>query len=164
MKKLFIPVIALFLFAFSSNCFCQADLPYKATYSSNFKIGKPAYSKIILDLWKDWDDNNFERHDYMADSLVMLFPDGTVTKGKKENMEAAKKYRGSFASVKSIIHAWVPLTSTDRNEDVVCIWGQEEDTLPYGTGEKKFIHEVWWFNKDGKVTMLRQWASKFGKL
>ncbi|MEP7110522.1 MAG: hypothetical protein ABI760_21190 [Ferruginibacter sp.] len=175
MKRLFISLTALFFISFLNDSFAQAkpkagkaknmvkDHPFKATYSSNFTIGKAAYSKMILDLWKDWDDNNFDRHDYMADSLVAFFPDGTVTRGKAENLEASKKFRGKFASVKSIIHAWVPLTSTDMNEDVVCVWGQEEDTYPDGKVEKSDLHEVWWFNKAGKVTRLRQWAAKFGE-
>src|SRR5450830_11737 len=54
------------------------DYPYTANYSSKFAMGNPAHAKIILDLWKDWDDNAFDRHDYMADTLVMLFPDGTM--------------------------------------------------------------------------------------
>jgi hypothetical protein len=173
MKRFMISVSALLLcVAVFNDCAAQAgktktdkdNLPYKATYSSDLKIGKAAYAKMILELWKDWDDNNFDRHDYFADSLVMIFPDGSVTKGKAANMEAAKKYRGGFTSVKSIIHAWVPLTSTDRKEDVVCIWGLEEVTTPDGKVEKRDLHEVWWFNKDGKITMLRQWAAKFGEL
>ncbi len=36
---------------------------YTANYSSNFAIGNPAHSKMILDMWKDWDDNAFNRHD-----------------------------------------------------------------------------------------------------
>ena len=165
MKKLLIILMALLFPAFFNDCFAQAktDYPYKATYSSNFKIGKVAYAKMILDMWKDWDDNKFDRHDYMADSIVMIFPDGNVTKGKKANMEAAMKFRGAFTTVKSTIHAWVPLTSTDKNEDIVCVWGQEEDTTPDGKVEKRDLHEVWWFNKDGKVTRLRQWAAKFGE-
>ncbi len=175
MKRLLIFFTALLSIAFFNDSLAQVKTkegkakkmdngnPYKATYSSSFTIGKAANANKILNLWKDWDDNNFERHDYFADSLVMTFPDGTITKGKEANMEAAKKYRGSFASVKSIIHAWLPLTSTDRKEDIVCVWGQEEDTSPDGKIEKRDIHEVWWFNKDGKVTHMRQWVAKFGQ-
>lgn len=174
MNRLITAFAALLLMACFNDCLAQAkskdteganmdkDYPYKATYSSNFKIGKAAYAKMVLELWKDWDDNNFDRHDFMADSIVMLFPDGTIMKGKEEAMAGAKKFRGSFASAKSTVHAWLPLTSTDKNEDAVCIWGQEEDTYTDGKVEKKDIHEVWWFNKAGKVTRMRQWAAKFG--
>ena len=133
--------------------------PYTATYSSSFKVGKPAYASMILDLWKDWDDNRFDRHDYFADTVRMFFSDGSMTKGKAANLEAAKKYRGGMSKVTSVIHAWIPLHSTDKMEDVVCVWGEEENTYPDGKVEKKSIHEVWWFNKDGKISMMRQWTA-----
>lgn len=141
----------------------MAGMPYTAMYSSHFQVGNPMYAKMILDLWKDWDDNTFGKHNYMADSLVMMFPDGAVVKGKQASMDAATKIRGGMTSAKSVVHAWLPLRSTDRNEDLVCIWGSEEDVMPDGKIVKKDIHEVWWLNKDGKVYMMRQWAANFGQ-
>jgi hypothetical protein len=138
-------------------------LPYKAGYSSNFTIGNKAYANMILNVWKDWDENMLDRHDYYADSLEVFFADGTTLKGKQASIEAAKKFRSSMTSVKSTIHAWVPLKSMDMNEDVVCIWGNEENTMPDGKIENKEIHEVWWFNKDGKIHEMRQWAASVAK-
>ena len=126
-------------------------------------MGNPAYADIVLDIWKDWDDNQLDRHDYFADTLTMMFADGGIMKGKKENLEAAKKYRGGFSKVVSTVHAWLPISSVDRNEDMVCIWGQEVNTMADGKEETQDLHEVWWFNKDGKVSMVRQWTAKFGK-
>ena len=74
-------------------------------------------------------------------------------------MEAAKKFRASFSKAKSTIHAWVPLYSTDVKLDMVGIWGVEEDTYPDGKVQSREIHEVWWFNKDGKIAGVRQWQS-----
>ncbi|MGI8581547.1 MAG: hypothetical protein ACR2KX_05110 [Chitinophagaceae bacterium] len=133
---------------------------YTASYSSNFVIGNPAHTKMIVDLWKDWDDNAFDRHDYMADTLVMYLPDGTVTKGKAANAEGAKKFRGGLTSSKSTIDAMIPLRSTDRNEDWVAMWGTETNTWPDGKVETRQIHEVWRINKDGKVNLMRQFAAK----
>ncbi|MEO6232588.1 MAG: hypothetical protein ABJB11_17785 [Ferruginibacter sp.] len=164
-------IFALLLVAFCSVSFAQGkpkmneqiDYPYKAAYSSHFKIGKPEYSKMILDMWKDWDDNKLDRHDYMADTVKLFFPDGNIADGKTAAMEDAVKYRNTFTTVTSIIHAWVPLKSLDTNDDVVCVWGQETDTYPDGKVEKKDLHEVWWINKDGKISRLRQWAAQFGE-
>lgn len=152
----------IFVNVYGQGSGTTGGLPYKAVYSSEFKIGKPAYASKILDLWKDWDENQLDRHDYFADSVVMVFPDGTVAKGKKEAFEGATKFRSTITKAKSTVHAWVPLRSTDKNEDVVCIWGQEEDTFADGKIDKRDLHEVWWFNKDGKVVYMRQWAAKFG--
>jgi hypothetical protein len=163
MKKMF-PVFATLLLAgVLTDCCAQSDLPYKAAYTSDFKIGNPAYSKMVLELWKDWDDNTFDKHDYFADTVVMYLPDSSVVKGKAANLEGAKKYRGGMASVKSVVHAWVPLYSNDKKENAVAIWGTETDTWPDGRVVVRDLHEVWWFNKDGKVSAMRQWNARFGQ-
>jgi hypothetical protein len=167
MKKLFQSIIVYACFlsgTYAQDKAKQTDMAYKATYSSEFKIGNPSYSKMILEVWKDWDDNKLDRHDYFADSLVMMFPDGSVSKGKKASMESAMKYRATITTAKSTVHAIVPLRSTDRNEDVVCVWGTEDDTMTDGKTEKRDLHEVWWFNKDGKIVFMRQFAAKFGEM
>ena len=136
------------------------DYPYTANYSSKFAIGNNAHAKMILDLWKDWDDNAFNRHDYMADTVVMLFPDGTMAKGKQQAMEGAMKYRGGMTSAKSSLDAWMPLRSTDKNEDWVAVWGSETDTWADGKTETRDIHEIWRINKDGKVDWMKQFTAK----
>ena len=136
------------------------DYPYKANYSSNFAMGNPAHAKMILNLWKDWDDNAFDRHDYMADTLVMFFPDGTMAKGKQEALDGAKKYRGGMTSAKSTLDAWMPLRSTDKKEDWVAVWGSETDTWADGKTETRDIHEIWRINKDGKVDWMKQFTAK----
>ena len=164
MKRLTIAFTALLVVCFTTTMAQQTKAPYVAAYSSNFKIGNTAYANKILELWKDWDDNQLNRHEaYFADTLTMWGPDGSVTHGKAANLEAAAKFRGAFTKAISTVHAWVPLHVTDKNEDVVCIWGTEEDHFADGKVEKRDLHEVWWFNKDGKVSMIRQWAAKFGE-
>ena len=134
--------------------------PYTATYSSNFVMGNPAHSRMILNMWKDWDDNAFDRNDFWADTIAIYLPDGTVMKGKSAAMEGAKKYRGGLASAKSTVHAWVPLRSTDKNENWVAIWGTEVDTWPDGKVETLELHEIWRINKDGKIDLMRQFTAK----
>ncbi|MEO5984623.1 MAG: hypothetical protein ABIP80_03910 [Ferruginibacter sp.] len=136
---------------------------YPATYSSNFAIGNPAYTKVILDIWDDWDHNMLDRHNYFADTLEMSFADGSEIKGLQPNMDAAKKFRGSMKSVKTTLHAMVPLKSIDRNEDVVGMWGEEENTLMDGKIEKRAFHEVWFFNKDGKIHQMLQYTAAIPK-
>ncbi len=162
MKKLVISICILFLFIVSSNSFAQKTnmtYPYTAEYSSNFAIGNPAHSKMILELWKDWDDNAFDRHNYMADTVVMFFPDGSMVKGKDSTMAAAKQYRGSMKSAVSKIQAFIPLKSIDRNEDWVAVWGNETDTYADGKTETKELQEIWRINKDGKVVFMKQFSS-----
>lgn len=134
--------------------------PYTAGYSSNFMVGNPAHSRLILDMWKDWDDNALDRHDIWADTVTVYLSDGTILKGKPATLEGGKKFRGGLKSAKSTVDAWVPLRSTDRNESWVAIWGTETDTWPDGKVETSQIHEVWRINKDGKVDLMRQFTAK----
>ncbi len=133
--------------------------PYTANYSSDFKIGNPAHSKMILDLWKDWDDNALDRHDFMADTLVMFFPDGSVMHGKDSCMAGAKRFRSSMSTATSTLDAWIPLKCVDRNEDWVALWGTETDTYPDGKTQKRDVQEIWRINKDGKINFMKQFAS-----
>ena len=164
MKHVTMASATLICVCFFINTYAQTKgTPYKADYSSDFKLGNPAYADVVLNIWKDWDDNELKRHDYFADTITIWMPDGSVTRGKANNLEMAMKYRSSMTSSKSTIHAWVPLYSIDKKDNFVCVWGSEEDTFADGKVEKKALHEVWWFNKDGKVTTMRQWNSKFGE-
>jgi hypothetical protein len=138
----------------------KMSYPYTAGYSSDFTIGNPADAKKILELWKDFDNNTFDAHDYFADTAVMYFPDGTMSKGKDSILAGATQFRSSMSSVTSTLDAWVPLKSIDRNANWVAVWGTETDTSPDGKVEKRDIHEIWRFNKDGKVDFMKQFAAK----
>lgn len=141
----------------------MGDLPYKATYSSEFQIGNPEYGKIILNMWKDWDDNMFDRHSgAFADTVSINLPNGQVIKGRDSVIAGAKKHRGSMASAKSVVHAWIPLKSIDKNENWVAIWGTEEDSWKDGKKTSTSYHEIWRFNKDGKIDLMMQFEAKPG--
>ena len=80
----------------------KLDYPYTAQYSSNFVICNTAHSKLILDMWKDWDDNAVGRNaDRIADTVIAFFPTGDSVKGKENFLSSAKQYRGMFSSVTS---------------------------------------------------------------
>lgn len=133
--------------------------PYTASYSSNFTIGNPADAKMVMELWKDLDDNSFT-HDYIADTAVMYFADGTMAKGGDSILAGVQKYRSSMSNVTSTVDAVVPLKSVDRNENWVAIWGTDSSTSPDGKVEKRDINEIWRFNKDGKVDFMKQFTAK----
>lgn len=138
--------------------------PYKAEYSSEFALGQPAHAKLILDMWKDWDDNMVDRQAAaLADTIMMELPNGNVLKGKQTFIQESKQHRSNFTMVKSTVEAWVPMKSVDRNEDWVLIWGVEESTDKEGKVTKQRLHEVWGINKDGKVSYIRQYTAQLPK-
>lgn len=135
-------------------------MPYVAGYSSQFEMADPARARKVLELWKDYDDNAFDRHkSYFADTVSMYMADGMAIKGLDSLMTKMKSHRGSFAAVKSSVDVWMSLRSTDKNENWVAVWGSEEDTGKDGKKSVVQLHEVWRFNKDGKIDLMMQFAA-----
>ena len=137
------------------------NLPYTASYSSNWMMGNPKLSEKVLMAWKGYDLNQWDGAENMiADSVTAMLADGTEIKGRDNLLNGLKAYRGSFASVVSTVDAYMSLKAADKNADVVCIWGSETDTKADGTTQKADLHEVWFFNKDGKLFFLKQYAEQ----
>ena len=156
MKQFFI----FFLLATPFVAMSQAHSGYTASYSSNFTMADPSYSEKILTLWKDFENNTLDNHaDMFADTVTMMLTDGTMVKGKAENLSGAKQFRGSVKNYKAALDAWVSLKSTDRNQNVVCVWGTESYTDKDGKTVKTRLQEVWGFNKDGKIDLLIQYSA-----
>ena len=159
MKKIFM----FFLLAIPFAAMSQAHSGYTASYSSNFSIADPSYSEKILMLWKDFENNTLDNHtDMFADTVTMMLANGAMVKGKAENLAGAKQFRGSLKNYKAALDAWVSLKSTDKNQNVVCVWGSEEYTDKDGKQVKNRLQEVWAFNKDGKIDLMLQYAAPNG--
>lgn len=134
-------------------------LPYQIGYSSQFIIGDPAYSKLVLDLWKDFDNNTFDRNPgAFADTVAMRMTNGNWLRGFKEVVDGAKTYRSSLASAESTIDAVTSLHSIDRDEDWVLVWGTTKETTKSGDPRNVPLHELWRINKDGKVDLMMQFT------
>ncbi len=162
MKKLILA--ALVALSFAGLCQAQSgNAPYTAQYSSNFTIGDPSYSAKILALWKDYENNTLDNHlDWFADTVTMTLATGQTVKGKAENLAGVKQFRGSIKDYKVALDAWVSLKSTDRQQNVVCIWGDENYTDKDGKHVSARIHEVWAFNNEGKIAFMLQFSGLGG--
>src|SRR6266540_5083993 len=98
--------------------------PYTAQYSSKFAIGDPNHSLTVLKLYKDWDNNTLDNSkNLFADFDTLHFADGSMMAGSRDSvLAAAKQFRNTMSSVTSVVQAWIPLKSTDRNENWVTVW------------------------------------------
>ena len=142
----------------------NSDMPYTAMYSSKFQMGNSKYSRMVLEAWKAYDDNALDKvAGSIADTVTAVLPDGTVLKGRDNFLNALKTYRGGFTNATDVVTAWVPVKSLDKGDDIVCIWGTETDTKNDGTTQKMDIHEIWAFNKDGKLFYFHQYAAQAPK-
>ena len=135
--------------------------PYTATYSSKFEIGDPKHAQMILNLWKDWDNGTLANSkNAFADTVSMYFWDGTMMHTSRDSaLAAAQKMRNTYSSVKSRVDAFIPLRSTDKNENWVTVWGMETHTDKKGKVDSVNLQETWRINKDGKTDLVYQFAS-----
>lgn len=148
----------MFMLAMPLAAMSQAHSGYTANYSSNFKMGDASYSEKILALWKDFENNDLDKHvDMFADTVTMVLSEGGVVKGKADNLAGAKAFRSSIKDYKVSVDAWMSLKSTDRNQDWVAIWGNESYTDKDGKAVTRRLHEIWGFNKDGKISIMMQY-------
>lgn len=155
MKKLFIMI----LLAIPVAAMCQANGGYKAGYSSNFKMGDPKFSDKVLTLWKDLENNTLDKHlDFIADTVTMIPAEGGSVKGLASNLAGVKGFRASVTNYKITVDAWMSLKCIDRNEDWVAVWGTQSFTDKDGKAITQRIHEIWGFNKDGKISIIMQYA------
>ena len=160
MKK-FIMITCLAL-SWAGVSYAQNSAPYKAGYSSNFKIADESYANKILTVWKDFENNTLDNHvDWFADTVSMTFMNGQKVKGRAENLAGAKTYRSSLKSYKVSMDAWVSLKS-DRGDNVVCVWATEDFIDSSGKHAVNHLQEVWTFNKDGKIDMMLQYGRAGG--
>lgn len=138
----------------------KPNYAYTAEYSSSFEMGKPKYSEAVLQLWKDYDNNDFSKSgNLFADSVEMTFRDGSIMHNVRDSIVAgAKAFRSSFADVKSRVDVFLPVRAIDKNADWVCIWGTEVSTSKAGKIDSVYLQEVWRFNKDGKIDYMSQYS------
>jgi ketosteroid isomerase-like protein len=156
MKKIILAILIAIPFAGMSQT-------YTAGYSSKFAMADPSYSDKILSVWKDYENNTLDKHlGLFADTVTMMFAQGTPVKGKAENLASAKAYRASITNYKVSIDAWMSVKSLDRNENAVLVWGDEDFTDKDGKHIQQRLHEVWIFNKDGKISLMMQYAGAGG--
>jgi hypothetical protein len=159
-KSILIFLVSTLIVSVSANA---QDLPYKANYSSNFKMGSHDLSKMVLQLYKDYEANDFSTRDgWISDTLMVFLPDGTMKRGKEEGVGVFRDARGSVASSKFTFDAIIPLTSVDRKENWVAVWGTEETTDKANPSSimKTEFQTIWRVNKDKKVDFIKIFTSK----
>ncbi|WP_426667608.1 hypothetical protein ACPPVU_16420 [Mucilaginibacter sp. McL0603] len=160
MKKFILATLVALSFA--GICRAQAGkMLYKADYSSSFTMADPSYSEKVLTLWKDYENNTLDKHaDMISDTVTMLLADGTLVKGKANNMAGVKDFRGSIKNLKVKVDAWMSIKSLDRDENLVCVWGNETFTDKDGKQVSRRMQEVWGFNSAGKVSLMLQYVGQ----
>lgn len=139
------------------NTIDMTGFPYKPLYSTQFTPGNPANSRLVMSLWKSFEDKDFNRDDAFADSLAVQTPNGMMIHGKDSVLQMYRKARESYTTFTLQPEAWMSMRSTDRNEDWVLVWGVANIAGADGVKKEILTHQLWRINKDGKVDFIREY-------
>jgi hypothetical protein len=136
-------------------------MPYKASYSSNFKMGDAKHVSIVMRAWKIFEENKLdENNPILADTISLELSDGRKVKGRHDFYNTIKQIRDGATDLKVSMVAFMGVKPLDRDGDVVLIWLTESYTTKDGQKGTMDIHQVWGFNKAGKVDFLKTFESK----
>jgi len=135
------------------------DLPYKASYSSNFTTDvSDADLKLVLMSYKDWAAGNMDivATEY-GDTLEWIRPSGDRYNLPNAGiMKMWKTYRDSLSSVTIDMQAWQKMYASDRQEKYVVTWYKEIDTYKSGKADSGYYHDINQV-KNGKIIQLEQY-------
>ena len=139
----------------------KIDLPYQADYS-DFKMGDPKNTKLVLDFYKTFEENRMDDGKAMlADSVSVNFADGNKFMGTRDTLIAmGKQYRGSYSAFKVTIDACMSVHANDKNEDWVLVWDRSYFTDQKGKADSIGGHAYWQI-KNGKIVF---WGEQQAKL
>jgi ketosteroid isomerase-like protein len=136
--------------------------PYKASYSSDFKMGDAQNSKLVLDFFKGWEDGTMTGwKDMVADSVWINFADGQHFMLSRDSMMSmAKTFRSMSSNVKLDVEAFMPIHLNDRNEDYVLVWEKDYSTdKKTNKVDSSGVHSFWQI-KNNKIIGWQEYNRK----
>lgn len=128
------------------------DLPYKATYSSNFTQDVPdAVLKATMDSYVFWTSGDMDKlASLMGDSVTVEMADGLSKSFTNAELKAFwKTHRDSISNVSIEMEAWTKMHS-DKGDDIIATWYLEKDTYKTGKVDSAYYHDINLF-KNGKM-------------
>ena len=136
--------------------------PYMADYSSDFSMGDPNHSKMVLELYKMWEENRVDdMKTLLADSVMIEFPDGNkFADNKVDSMIAmAKQFRKEISSLKIKFDGWMPVRSNDKQEDYVLVWSRDYSTNLAGKIDSSRVH-AYFLIKNNKIRLWSEFQQR----
>jgi ketosteroid isomerase-like protein len=143
----------------------SVDLPFKASYSSNFTTDvSDADLKMVLTSYKDWAEGNLAGLEaVLGDSVYYDAYDGSShSLTKADLVKMWKTYRDSLSSVSIDMYAWQKMYATDQKEGHIVTWYKEIDTYKNGKVDSATYHDI---NrvKDGRLVWYSTMKRGFKK-
>ena len=119
--------------------------PYKAVISSDMSIGKPEHAKLVLDMFKAWEEGQMDgMRAMLADTVEVTFSDGMVFRGTADSLLAfGKQMRTNYSDINTTIYAWESVHLNNINEDYVLVWANDYVTDKAGKIDSTANHSYW---------------------
>jgi hypothetical protein len=135
--------------------------PYAPRYENGFEAGRSEYIKVVLDIWKEYETGDVRKKSKsFADSVTFIFRDEEY-KGKKDSvLSKYKKRRDNYSYVQNHIDSWMPAYAKDHDDYWVFLWGRQDCTDKEGGFKALQVHEIWRFNKEGKINFMQEYVSR----
>jgi hypothetical protein len=179
MKNLFLTVVAALLLTACSNekkadessgttgenketSAAKTDYAYKAEYSPEFSMGDAGHSKMVLDLYKMWEDGKIDdMRPLLADSVFIDIYDGNKFNNTLDSfINFAKQVRTMYKSTRPVFDTWMPVHHKESGEDYVLVWNRDYSTSSDDKSDSIRVHAYFQI-KNNKV---RGWSEFQQKL
>ena len=135
--------------------------PYTTRYSNGFDPGRPEYLRTVLDIWKEFETGDVTKTaNSFEDNISITFPDQELNGPKDVVLAEFKKRRSVYSVIQNHFDSWMPAKAKDHDDEWVFIWGWQERTGKDGKLSVAVIHEIWRFNKEGKINFMKQYISR----
>jgi hypothetical protein len=133
------------------------DYGVKFSYSSDLSLADPSLADKVVAMWKHYDANTIDStRASFADSVFNDMP-GFSGKLQVDSMiKEIKASRAEYSACTTSFDAILTTKAEGKDETVVGVWGVETATKG-GKTKKRDLHELWGFNKDGKVIWIKQY-------
>ena len=122
---------------------------------ANWKIGDPANTKLVLDMYHAWDANDANAvAGFFADSAFLDMPNAQrMTLNKNNVYEKFGKARKQYTNTSHRIISAISLHDNDRNEDWVQVLAYNKWAYPDGVRDSMLYFDNWRL-KNGKIDYL----------
>jgi hypothetical protein len=136
--------------------------PYSPLYQTDFTKGDEAKANTVLNIWKGYESGNFSSYlAHFAEDVTMVFENDRFTDKKDIAVEKLRVRRKHITTTQIHVEYWQPVFMPRLQEHWVFIWGRFEGTIRRNDLESWNIHQVWKFNKDGKIYFMQEYKSRF---
>ncbi|HEU4473071.1 MAG TPA: hypothetical protein VFR58_18395 [Flavisolibacter sp.] len=134
---------------------------YSPEYTSGYTIGDFGQVKTVTEIWKHYENGDLMlAAPQFADNLTIVFPDHTISGAKDSVLAQLKAEREAFIAVQCSISSWLPVRTKEKKDEWVFLWGKQIRSDKNGGTRSIEVHEIWQFDKQGKVQFMQQYHTR----